>query len=65
MVYQKDPPQRETVAVWFKCFIEMGSVAHKEYGQGCPGLADDVVERMKHSYERSVRKSTVTLVKCD
>jgi hypothetical protein len=25
---------------------------HKEHGQGCPGAADDVIERVRHSCER-------------
>jgi hypothetical protein len=49
--------QKNTIASWFKRFIETGSVAHTKYGQGRPGVADNVAERVRRSYERHLLAS--------
>jgi hypothetical protein len=58
--FQDNVPEnstKRTIASWFKRFIETGSVAHTKYGQGRPGVADDVAERVRRSYERHLLAS--------
>lgn len=60
----KNPPQRNTIAAWFKRFIERGCVAHREHGLGRHSVVDYVVERVRRFYERSPWKSAPSAGNC-